>query len=125
MFTIVLTIVFSIVSGKGQVYLYRTLSTVDSAASAILLIMDNGKHSPRTCISMHCAAKHSPARLHAMPQHLHDAGMLPGFADQCILGLVYLRSNLSKKLRWSSHLGKLMRIDQLQTLKCPVPVFCY
>ena len=44
------------------------------------------------------------ARLHAVPQYLHDAGMLLGFADQCILGLAYLRSNLSKKLRWLNHL---------------------
>ncbi len=32
-----------------------------------------------------------------LTQHPYDPGTLPGSADQCILGNVYLRSNLSRK----------------------------
>ncbi len=34
-----------------------------------------------------------------LTQYPYDPGTLPGSADQCILGNVYLRSNLSWKVR--------------------------
>ena len=50
-----------------------------------------------TLWSMHCAAQHNIAWLHTAPQYLCDPGMSAGSENHCILGSLFLRSNLSRE----------------------------
>ncbi len=61
---------------------------------------------------MHSAAYHSLAC--CLYHNTYDPDILPGSANQCILGDMYLRSNLPRK-QYCDHVGSTVSIILLET----------
>jgi len=76
--------------------LYNSIHTTTAFKSAVLLAM-NCKYSPRDAFQ--CIAQPDTTLLDCilyLTQQLYDPDISPGSANQCILGDMRLKSNLSR-----------------------------
>ncbi len=50
-----------------------------------------------------------------LTQHFYDLGTLPSSANECVLGKVYLRSNLSKETSWEEEARRQSRNSNFES----------